>query len=438
MVAVLEFGREVLMVHANVVVGVNKRHNLAALRQRLENQRPGLRAEVVDEFIHENLVGHVGIVGRAAPDQVPNPFALDHPFVEMVIGAGIVVQVVGAGHVGFHRLHGKADAIAKLAATHRSPGKFGRAPVKNTMRAVGANLPDDGVVLRLVGVVLEGAAGRIFAAAQRSLIGQAELLAVVLGLDVEVIFRGGGKLAHFLRVGDPGAHINFPRRWKFGQSRHVGFLIEIFWLAGLSYAEAEHPKSGKLLEKAEYRFAGVINEPRAFQVLVAAHPPSVHPHPPARLPGSDGRRRFIVHVADFNASVGRHLDDLAEAGQILGGPLGAHAYFGKIGQAEEIRKAIGEANRDRVAKTMDIQKVVAVAGHDVQIFLPIVVGPECAVGIVHILHGQEHVHAADFEVRRLAVRLDAGGPVSSPLQRQFAPLNSNSPYIAPVASLPST
>ena len=61
---------------------------------------------------------------------------------------------------------------------------------------------------------------------------------------------------------------------------------------------------------------------------------------------------------------------------------------------------------------MDIEKVVTAARHDIQVGLPVVVGPEGAVGIVHILYGQKHIDAAYFEVGRFADWLDRRHPVA--------------------------
>src|SRR5215469_1447724 len=143
MISVLKLRRKVLMIHPNIVVRIHKRYDLAALHHSLKHERPGCGAKVPHKLVDENLLRDVWIVGRAAPDQMPDPLALDHPFVKAMIGLGIVVQIVGCRHIGFHRLHGKANAVAKFATPDCPPSKLRPAPSEDAMSTMSANLPDD-------------------------------------------------------------------------------------------------------------------------------------------------------------------------------------------------------------------------------------------------------------------------------------------------------
>ena len=244
MIPVFELWGKVLVIKSDVVVRVDEGNNLAALNHRSVSGFRSTFPKTALKFALPDALRHIRIIGRTSPGEMPEPLTLEHPLVKIVSDVRVVVEIVRRRTVGFHRLHREPRAVAEPAASYRTACKIGRAPVKNTMGSVSSNLPEDPVILRVIGVILERAARRILSASKRRLIRKTELLTVVLRFDEQTMPRGSSQLADLSRVCDPRPHVNIQAFRDPLQGRQVSLLIEVLRLSRFTDAKTKHPQLG--------------------------------------------------------------------------------------------------------------------------------------------------------------------------------------------------
>ena len=118
---------------------------------------------------------------------------------------GITEDLVGVlSEIRRDRFEGKTDGPAERIGPGGAPGKICVKPRKQAVRTVGADLPNNLPVARIIQVLLVGI---VPPSPLDSIVWRAEMFAIVFDLDVEVLRIGHAELGQILERGAPGARM---------------------------------------------------------------------------------------------------------------------------------------------------------------------------------------------------------------------------------------